>query len=166
MNNVAPLRFSAQPYFAWQMMAWKTMEMAIAASKVIGMRTSRIALAGHSPSASDQREVVSMVQEKGQAAMESSQAITVRLLALNQQFAALAFRQMLSASRAMMSIAGARSASDSLSQQTKLLRDTLQGSVDTASKLSTSTAKIARSALKPVHKRVRSNAKRLGKTAR
>ena len=82
----------------WSRLAWKTGEMAIASAQVIGHRTSRLALAGSVPSARDQREFALMGQEKGEAAMESAQAVGVRMLMLNQQFAALAFKQMLSAS--------------------------------------------------------------------
>jgi hypothetical protein len=43
-----------------------------------------------------------MAQEKGEAALQSPQAVSARMLMLNQQFAAVAFNQMLSASVALV----------------------------------------------------------------
>ena len=151
------------PFLMWSQLGWKSGEMAIAAAQVIGHRTSRLALAGSVPSARDQREFALMGQEKGDAALESAQAVGVRMLMLNQQFAALAFKQMLSASVAMMSIAASRTAAESVDRQSKLVRDTMTRSVVAASKLSGSTAQLARRALKPVHTRVSGNVRRLGK---
>jgi hypothetical protein len=151
------------PFLMWSQLGWKSGEMAIAAAQVIGHRTSRLALAGSLPSARDQREFALMGQEKGEAALESAQAVGVRMLMLNQQFAAFAFKQMLSASVALMSIAASRTAAESVDRQSKLVRDTMTRSVVAASKLSGSTAQLARRALKPVHTRVSGNVRRLGK---
>ena len=70
-----------------------------------------------------------MGQEKGEAAMESAQAVGVRMLMLNPQFAALAFKQMLSASVSLVSIAASRTATESIERQSKLARDTMTSSV-------------------------------------
>jgi len=166
MQMNSPFGFSAQPFLMWQQIALKSFEMAIASSQVIGLRTGRFALAGSTPNAADQRELVLMVQEKGLAAMESAQSMGSRMLALNQEFAALAFSRMLSASTAMMSIATARSTSDALARQSTLVRDTVKDSLDSASKLTGSPALLVQSALKPIHKRVKANVTRLGKTAK
>ena len=83
-----------------------------------------------------------------------------------QQFAALACKQMLSASVALMSIAASRTAAESVERQSKLVRDTMAGSVVAASRLSGSTARLARRALKPVHTRVSGNVRRLGRLSR
>ena len=48
----------------------------------------------------------------------------------------------------------------------KLARDTKAGSIVAASKLSGSTAQLARRALEPVHARVSGNARRLGKKSK
>jgi hypothetical protein len=85
---------------------------------------------------------------------------------LNQQFAALAFKQMLSASAALMSIAASRTAAESVGRQSKLARDTMTSSVVAVSKLSDSTAQLARRALKPVHTRVSGNVRRLGRKSK
>jgi hypothetical protein len=151
------------PFLMWSRLAWKTGEMAIASAQVIGHRTSRLALAGSVPSACDQREFALMGQEKGDAALESAQAVGVSMLMLNQQFTALAFKQMLSVSVALMSIAASRTAAESVDRQSKLVRDMMTSSVVAASKLSGSTAELARRALKPVHTRISGNVRRLGK---
>jgi hypothetical protein len=150
------------PFLMWSRLAWKTGEMAIGSAQVIGHRTSRLALAGPVPSARDRREFALMSQEKGEAAMESAQAVGVRMLTLNQQFAVLAFKQTLSASAALMSIVASRTATESAGHQSKLVRDTMANSVVAASKFSGATAQFARRALKPVHARVSGNVRRLG----
>jgi hypothetical protein len=163
VNSSPALNLFMQPFLMWTRLAWKTGEMAIASAQVIGHRTSRLARTGSVPSARDQREFVLMGQEKGVAVLESAQAASMPMLMLNQQFAVLAFKQMLSASAALMSIATSRTAGESVGRQSKLVRDTMTHSVVAAAKLSSSTAKVARSALKPVHSRVSGNVRRLGK---
>ena len=154
------------PFLMWSRLAWKAGEMAIGSVQVIGYRTNRIAHASIVPSVRDQREFALMGQEKREAAMESAQAVGVRMLMLNQQFAALAFKQMLSASQALMSIAASRTAAESVGRQSKLARDTMTSSVVAVSKLSDSTAQLARRALKPVHTRVSGNVRRLGRKSK
>lgn len=135
----------------------------MSSAQVIGQRSARLLLSGSAPNARDQREFSMMGREKSEAVLESTQAFGARALALNQQFVTLAFKQLMTASVAMMSIASSRSAAESVERQGKLVRDTITGSVAAASKLSGSTARVAAGALKPVHKRVRANARRLRK---
>ena len=106
MNSSQALNLFTTPLLMWNQLAWNTAEMAIASAQVITHRTSRLALAGSVPSARDQREFALMGQEKGEAVLKSAQAVVVPMLMLNQQLAALAFKQMLSASVALMSIVG------------------------------------------------------------
>jgi len=162
MNSSRTLNLFMNPFLLWSRLAWKAGEMAIGSLQVIGHRTSRFAHAGIVPSARDQREFTLMSQEKNEAAMESAGAIGARILMLNQQFAALAFKQMLSASAALVSIGASRTVPESVGRQSKLVRDTLVSSAVTASKLSGTTAKLARRALRPVHARVKANVRRLG----
>lgn len=163
MNSSQALSLFMNPFWAWSELAWKTSEMAIASAPVIGHRTSRFALAGSVSSVRDQRDFALMGQEKVEAVLESAQAVGVRLLMLNQEFAALAFKQMLSTSVALMSIATSRTAAESVERQSRLVRDSMTSSVVAASKLSGSAAQLARRALSPVHTRVRGNARRLGR---
>jgi len=166
VNSSRALNLFMNPFLMWSQLAWKTGEMAIGSAQVIGHRTSRLALAGNVPSARDQREFALMGQEKGEAAMEAARAVGVCMLMLNQQLAALAFKQMLSTSAALMSIAASRTAAESVDRQSKLVRDTMGSSVVAASKLSGATAELARCALTPVHTRVSGNVTRLGRAAK
>ena len=151
------------PFLMWGRHAWKTGEMAINAIQVINHRTTRISRAGVVPNARDQREFSLMVQEKAEAVMESAQATGIPLLMLSQQFIALTFKQMMSGSLALMSLAASQTPAESATRQSRLISATLSDSAVAASKLSRSAALLARSALTPVHKRVSANARRLGK---
>lgn len=163
MNSIPAMNMFVSPFMLWSRLAWKTGEMAVSSAQVIGQRTSRFALAGANPSVRDQREFALMGNEKSEAALESAQAVGTRLMLLGQQFAALAFKQALSASVTLMSIAASRNASELMDRQARLVRETMAGSAVAAAKLSGAGAGIARGALKPVQKRVIKNAKRLRK---
>lgn len=163
MNAGQALNSFMNPLAMWSRLAWKAGEVAIASAQVIGHRTHRLARTGPVPSARDRREFAMMSQEKGQAALETAQAMAVPMLVLSQQFATMILKQMLTASAAMISIGASRSAAESVERQSKLVRDTMSNSVAATSRLSGSTAQLARRALKPVHKRVRVNLRRLGK---
>lgn len=163
MNSNQALNLFMNPFLMWSRLAWKAGETAVAAAQVIGHRMRGSALAGSAPSTRDLRELALMGEEKGAAGLESALAVGVPLLRLNQQIAELAFKQMMSASMALMSIAASRTSAESVARQSKLVRDTMTGSVVAASKLSGSTARIARRALTPVRRRVSGNARRLGK---
>jgi hypothetical protein len=166
VNSSRSVNLFVNPFYTWSRLAWKAGEMAMAATQVIGHRARRFALTGPIPSAYIQREFTLMGQEKGEAALESARAVGARMLMLNQQFAAFAFKQMLSATAALMSIAASRTTAESLNRQSKLVRDTVLQSTVAASKLSGSTALLAGRALKPVHTRVKGNARRLGRKSR
>ena len=163
MNVSQALNSFMNPLLMWHRLAWKTGEMAIASAQVIGRRTSRIALAGSAPSARDQREFAMMGQEKRAAALQAAQAAGTSMLMLNGHFAELAFKQTMSMAVAMMSLAASRTAAETARLQSKLLRDTTTRSVAAASKLSGAAAEVARRAMNPVHARVRSNVRRLGR---
>jgi hypothetical protein len=82
---------------------------------------------------------------------------------MSQQFATLAFKQMMATSATLMSIGASRTPAESAGRQLKLVRDTLTAPVVAAARLSAATTKVARSGLKPVHSRVKSNVRRLSK---
>lgn len=149
------------PFLIWSRLALKAGDMAMSSAKVIAHRTGSLAFAGAVPSSADRREIALMGREKGEAAVESAQAVGLPLMLFNQQFAALWFKQMLSGWSALMSIAASRTPAQSVERQTKFVSDTIGDSVVAAKKLSGSGARIARSALKPVHKRVKGNVIRL-----
>ena len=166
MNASQPFSLFMNPWLIWSRLAWKTGEMAVASAQVIGHRASRLGIAGAVPSARDQRELALMGREKGEALLESSQAVWGRMLAMNQQYAVLAFKQMLATSAALMSITASRTPAESVARQSKLVRDTMMNSAVAASRLSGSAARIAQSAARPVHTRVSGNVRRLRRPSR
>jgi len=151
------------PFVLWSRVAWKTGAMAIAAAQVIGYRTGGLAHGGAVASPHNRREFALMGQEKGQAALASTQAAGARLLMLNQQAAAMAFEHMLSMSAALLSIAASRTPAEAAERQSKLVRGAMASSALAVSKLSGSTARVARAALTPVHARVSGNVRRLAR---
>lgn len=166
MNSIAASHVLMNCFAMWSRLGWAAGQMTFAAVQVISHRTRRFALSGTEPSARDQREFSLMGQEKSAAALEAAHAVGVSLFGLNQQFAALALKQALSASKSFMSISASRTPAESVGRQSTLLRNTMNGYVVTASKLSGSTAQLARRALKPVRSRVSRNLKRLGKISK
>ena len=166
MNSRRASNSFMNPFLMWGRLAWKTGEMAIASLPVVALRTGRLLLVGAVPSARDRREFDLMGQEKSAAMWESAQAMGWRMLVLNQQLAALVFRQMLSTSATLMSIAASRSLAESILRQSKLAHDAMTGSVAAASRLSGFTAQVTRRGLVPVHARIRGNARRLGRISK
>lgn len=138
--------------------------MLFASAQVIHHRTNRLAQSGVSPNARDRREFTRMGQEKIEAATESAQAMAARMVTLNTQMGATAFRQMLNGMGELMSMLASPAAALSAKGQAELLRDAVNNSARVASQLSGSMAQVAHVAqqgLKPIHSRATGNAKRL-----
>jgi hypothetical protein len=139
---------------------WKTSEMIFASAQVIGHRTNPTLPARGS---SHRRELALMGTEKVAAAAESSQAMAFSWIQLNQEFGAMALRQMAAASMAMMSIAASRTPQQAMDRHAGFVRTTLNRSAADAAQLSGSAARGAQRTLKPVHSRVTGNVRRLSK---
>jgi hypothetical protein len=154
---------SGHPFLTWSELAFKTGEMMLASAQVIGYRVNRMALAGPIPNARDQREFSLMSGEKIAAAAESAQAMALSMIRLNQQLGVLAFKQFLTGAAAMVSIVSSRAPAQSAAQQARLARNTIANSAQATPQISTSVARLVKEGLKPVHARVRRNAKRLRK---
>lgn len=152
---------SANPFLVWTDLAFKTSEMLLASAQVIGHRTSRMALAGPSPSARDRKEFTLMAQEKVEAVAESTQAMTFRMLSVNQQISIMAFKQMLSGASGFAALAGSRTMLQSGRRQAEFAGETMARSAAIAAHLSGSMAHLASHGLKPIHSRATGNAKRL-----
>jgi hypothetical protein len=164
-----PASFTAlygNPFIAWTQLAWKTGELMMSSGEVIGRRMAGMALAGPAPGLRDRREVALMSREKMEAAAESGYAMWLHLARANQQFAALALRQMFAGAAGIMSLASSRTAAESIGRQTKLLGDSITHSAAAASHLSGSTARLAQRGLTPIRSRAARNAKRLRKRRR
>ena len=166
MNSAQAVGFFMDPFMLWSRLAWKTGEMAIASAQVIGHRVSRLTLASTVPSVRDRREFALMGGEKAEAALESAQAVWVRMLGMHQEFAALAMKQIFSTSVTLMSLAASRTPAESVARQAKVVRDAMTNSAVAVSTLSGAAARVARSAAKPVHTRISGNARRLGRRSR
>jgi len=145
-------------------LVWKGGQIVLSAAQVIAYRSRRIAGAGSTPYLQTQQEFARMGQEKVQAIMESAQAMSIPLMGLGEHFATIAFRQMLSAAQAVVSIAASRTPAESAARQSRFAGDAVANSVVAASTLSGATAKVLRRGLKPVQKRVNGNVRRLRRT--
>jgi hypothetical protein len=151
------------PMLMWSSVAFKTSEMLLASAQVIGHRTARMASAGPLPNARDRKEFTLMGQEKVEAIAGSACAVTFRMIAINQQLAAMAFKQAVGTSTGLLALAASASPAQSNKRQAKLLRGALAHSMSSASHLAASMAGLAQQGLEPIHSRATGNAKRLRK---
>jgi hypothetical protein len=156
-------RMPVNSFSLWTGLARKTAEMMIASSQVISHRTGRMAAAGPTMSRRDQQEFTLMSREKIEAATESAQAIATRMVRLNQEIGALAWKQMRDSTTTGLLLANSRTVAQSGKLQAKLVRDALTNSAVAVSRLSDSVARVAHTGLKPIHVRATANARRLGK---
>mgnify|MGYP001627349803 CR=1 FL=1 len=134
-----------------------------ASAQVISHRTARMAAAGPVPDARDRTEFQLMGQEKLEAVAESAQAVTMRIIAANQQMAAIAFDQLLGRTARVMALTTSQTMAQASRHQAALVKDVLNTSVKAAEHLSRVTPQIAQHGLKPIHSRATGNAKRLQK---
>ena len=161
MNSSRTLDLFVNPFLMWSRLAWKTGEMALAASPVVWDRAGRMALAGAEPTPRDQHEFALMGREKMEVGLEAAQAVAMRMLTLNREFAELAFKQGLWASSAMLSVATSRTPAEARRHQSRLVQGTMTRSAAAASRLSGASAELTQRALRPVRARINSNARRL-----
>lgn len=161
MNSSRALNLFVNPWLMWSRVAWKTGEMALAASPVIHHRAGRLLLAGAGSNPKDQREFALMGREKVEAGLEAAQDVGMRSLTLNLQLAGMAFKQGLWVWSALLSLAGSRTIAQSLQRQSRLVEGTMNRSAIAASTLSAASARIARRALGPAQARIGKNARRL-----
>ena len=147
---------------AWADLALKTSEMMLASAHVIGHRTRRMASAGPLPNARDQREFKLMGQEKVDAAGKSARAIGRQVSHLNLRSGLDAWKDMLSAGHAAMSVASSRTVGEAVRRQAILTR-AVKRAGGSASMLSHATVEVARRGLKPIHAKATANAKRLAR---
>jgi len=119
-------------------------ELMLAAPQVVAHRLGRMALAGHRPNASDQREFHRMGAEKLAAFGEAWQAMTLQMLKSNQQLAA-----------SMMRSAWPAAARRGATKSAPL--------VQAAAQWQHAALDILGQGIRPVHRRAVANAKRLGR---
>jgi hypothetical protein len=119
-------------------------ELMLAAPQVVAHRLGRMAIAGHRPSANDQREFQRMGAEKLAAFGEAWQAMTLQMLKSNQQLAA-------SMMRSWWPTAAVRSGKAAAPW------------VQATAQWQQATLDILGQGIRPVHRRAVANAKRLGR---
>jgi hypothetical protein len=165
MNHTSHYDMFANPLLAWTDVLLLSTQMLMTSAQVIGQRTSRMLLAGATPTPRDQREFTLMSKEKGAAAVESVQAVAQGMLKLGQQLTIMAGRQMLAGVPLMMSLATSITPQQSAARQTNLARAGLANAREANSRIATSMPRIARKSLKPIHAKASANRKRLSKHA-
>jgi len=163
VHSIPAMNLFLEPFMMWSRFAWKSGEMALSSTQVIGQRAGRLMHPAAGKDVRGRSEMILMGREKIEAIRESVQVAGMRALVLNGQLMSFAFSQAMSTSAAFMSIAASRSPEQLAGRQMELARDITTGSVVAASKLSGATARIASSALVPVQKRVKKNARRLAR---
>lgn len=152
---------NTNPYLIWPQLALKTSEMLFASAQVIGHRTNRMLMAGINPSDRDRREFTLMGQEKLEAAAESAQAIAARMVLMQTQFGALAFRQILQGMSGMFALAASPATVFTAKAHADALRRAMSNSASLATHLSGSVGRLAHHGLRPIHSRATGNARRL-----
>ena len=150
----------ANPFLVWSALAMRAGETLWASAQVIGLRGGRMASAGLVPNQRDRHEFQRMGDEKYEAAQESSQAMAAQVLDMQSSFWSQSFGQLRTGALAMIALAGSSSLPETMARQVKLF-DALTDAAATASQLSVSGARLAHSALAPIHARVMANALRL-----
>ena len=167
MTNRSSAPVLANPFLLWGTLGVKTLQMSAAAAQVIAIRTTRMAVAGLNPTASDQRENSRMVSEKVDAFSRAGQAIATGALPLVASMAGQAWRTGVDLLTASTQLAASRTLPQTLARQRKLA-DTLMRSAPAVhhGAASTATAQLAHRALAPVHRKATANARRLTKKAR
>jgi hypothetical protein len=138
----------------WLSIGRDSASMLWAAGDVIGMRTTRMAVTAHAPSADDLAEIHRMVAEKPKAFAESQLAVWNALLQSMQTMWADALRQ--STRNAMALSTAAMSPSPGLSLQRVMTRG-----MASAMRQLHAPLKIAEAATQPVNRRVAANRQRL-----
>ncbi|MEJ8857182.1 polyhydroxyalkanoate granule-associated phasin [Variovorax robiniae] len=156
--NTSPRFFN--PLMLWTDVALKTGEMLVSSGSVIQMRTSRMAMHGLQPSPADMREIHLMSEEKLAAATESGTAIVNQLHTTSYALVNRAVQQWFESHGALWSLATSFTPAQLLTRSQALL-DASTRLVHTWSQLSSASARIAQRALKPIHAKATSNARRL-----
>ncbi len=158
MPNTSPRFFN--PLMIWTDVALKTSEMLVSSGSVIQMRTSRMAEHGLRPSPSDMREIHLMSEEKLAAVTESGAAIANQLHTINYALVNRAVQQWFQSHLALWSLATSFTPAQAITRGQVFL-DASTRVANTWSQLSSASARIAQRALKPIHAKATSNARRL-----
>lgn len=166
-------RLWLDPFMLWNTLAWQTAQMLTASLQVIGHRAPNVIRAASWPTPSGMNEIAMMGGEKVAAATQSAQEMTAHALAMDPLMGMRLFNQALASSGALLSLARSRTPLEAVSRHAVAARK-IADTGESALRLSHSTAKLLTRGLRPVHARVKINAKknaqkntrRLGKTSK
>ena len=138
----------------------KVAELAVAAPRVVAIRTARMLAAGAHPGAADRAELSRMSTEKVQAFWESMFAMGAQMVRTNQEYARTAALQWFRLWTTPSWLSAYRPASRATASLPRPA-DFIPG--PTPRQRRRAISKLADAALTPVHKRATGNARRLGR---
>ena len=144
----------------WLRLFTDTCEMLSATTRVVKVRTTRMAMAGPLPTERDRVEFSLMSREKSEAASESIQAMGSGFVSLGMTLARDTSKHIWATSEAASALASSRSAKQWIECQAALLKIAAASPADPL-QLASSTARVVRESLAPIHERATANAKRL-----
>jgi hypothetical protein len=161
-SNVSPRLFN--PAMIWTDVALKTSEMLLSSGSVIHLRTRRMAEHGLQPTPADMREIHLMSEEKLTAVTQSGAAIANQLHTTHYALVNRAVQQWFQSGTALWSLATSFTPAQVLARSQAFI-DASTRVAETLSQLSSASARIAQRALKPIHAKATSNARRLSQAA-
>jgi|SRR5689334_9004318 len=136
--------------FVWVPIAMRFAEMLMASAQVIAIRTTRAAVADPRHRGRDRRELMRMGSEKVEAGAQSLARMSAQWMSLGWHYATFGWRQWLALARWTSPLSGANALQSVMRNNARITAATL-----------TSTARAAHHGLQPIHRRVKSNARRL-----
>ncbi len=152
------------PLMVWTDVALKTGEMLVSSSSVIQARTQRMAAAGLAPSADDIVEFQLMGQEKFDAANESNAAMAHELGTRQVALMGHAMQHWIGSVSAFFALVVATTPAEAIARHGEFVSAATR-SAAVASEISSASARVAQSALEPIHAKAMSNARRLAAPA-
>ena len=145
----------------WLRVFTEICEMLNATTKVVKVRTARMAMAGPLPNERDRVEFSLMGLEKSEAASESILAMGSGFINLGLALAMDISKHIWATSAVAAALASSRSATQWLERQAALLKIAADSPANPL-QLANSTARVMQESLAPIHGRATANAERLG----
>lgn len=144
----------------WSRLFDEVCELHNATLQVVGIRTTRMAIAGPVPDMQDQREFSLMSSEKGEAASESILAMGSGLMNMTMALAKDTSAHLWATSAAATTLASSLSVAQWCERQTEFLRLATNFPANPLHLVDSATC-LMREVLAPIHGRATANAKRL-----
>lgn len=141
----------------------RTGEMGVAAAQTIGYRTAMMAAALNNPSDLANPEFIRMGAEKVEAAMEAAGAVTKGLYELNKAWVVLMTGQTEAAMAAFGQLGNCRSPGDLLAIQSRSVGVAVDAGIHASLNFLEAASALANAGMNPAYRKVRANARRLGR---